>query len=180
MEKLVRVVKFIFTLSPNRLLVTNSVWAFTPTSPSNYKREDTIATTWHPLPYLNHTPKYTIAPLHYRGGRMTTKGIITSSGSLSSRGFSQDSFSSMNFTTLRKLCQRFNILWLLGAKGCRDATFFVLPLGHLPHRTTCTQTPSPDTSDVRTPPNPDTPHYPYTKNGKSAQGRKKRWGMWGF
>lgn len=45
MEKLVRVVKFIFTLSPNRLLVTNSVWAFTPTSPSNYKREDTIATT---------------------------------------------------------------------------------------------------------------------------------------
>lgn len=44
MEKLVRVVKFIFTLLPNRLLATNNVWAFTPTSPSNCKRADTIAT----------------------------------------------------------------------------------------------------------------------------------------
>ena len=44
MEKLVRMVKFIFTFSTNRLLVTNSVWAFTPTTLSNCKRADTIAT----------------------------------------------------------------------------------------------------------------------------------------
>ena len=67
MEKLVRVVKFIFTLSPNRLLVTNSVWAFTPTTLRNCKRADTIATPWHPLPYLNHIPQYTLAPQYYRG-----------------------------------------------------------------------------------------------------------------
>ena len=42
MEKLVRMVKFIFTPAPRALLASNRVWLITPTSRHSFKRRFTV------------------------------------------------------------------------------------------------------------------------------------------